>query len=145
MHHRHLLHEHMHRVSINMCITSLFEKHCTVVARPCHLRLQTKQRVSKIVRKILYQFISPYFPLASASKTLCKGFPLLVAFDYSYGLILNRWWSYHLTNNPIVLLPPSNSRTSERTTSLFLYLVLGISNLGTRFFLRGVGCDAPGF
>jgi hypothetical protein len=50
-----------------------------------------------------------------------------------------------LPHNPIVMLPENNSRKSERTTSLFLYLVLGISNLGTRFFLRGVDCDAPGF
>jgi hypothetical protein len=50
-----------------------------------------------------------------------------------------------LPHSPIVMLPQSNFRKSERTTSLFPYLVLGISNLGTRFFLRGVGCDAPRF
>jgi hypothetical protein len=45
--------------------------------RQCHIRLQHKWHVSKIVRKILYQFIFPYFPLISASKLRAKAFHYL--------------------------------------------------------------------
>jgi hypothetical protein len=50
-----------------------------------------------------------------------------------------------LPNNLIVLLPRSNFKKSQRTTSLIPYLVLGISNLGTRFFLRGGRLWRPRF